>query len=176
MKKLVVGKTGWWSGLFPGFRQPIELVFKEIERLEPDQEIITRQDTWHDHGLKQPTQAANWIARQYDPGDVVVLLGHSYGASACTHDLFWLRALKIPVRLFISEDQGLDSLFIKDKRIGKGVETVMEYRVAYEALSFDSSFDGEHISRKVGRGFWNHTRTFVEPDLVREVAKLVVYA
>lgn len=165
MNSVVIGMTGWWSGLIAPLRKPVELVLEEVEKRSP----LTKchQGTWH---------AAEEFSKliPYSLYDRIVVLGHSYGASAATH-LMHMRK-DITFDLFISMDQGLDSLFIVDKPIGSNCLRVDEWHVAYEGLTYAPGWSGEHNFYEHGGvgAMLRHTSFFTQEHIVEQMVERVL--
>ena len=161
----VIGLTGWWSKFIPFFQRPIKLPFAQL-RGTPDMRLA--QYAWSDW-----QKAVDDIRANYVIGDKTILLGHSYGASAATKIAARLATNGLSVHLFISEDQGLDSLVIKDVPIGGNVHQVDEYQVAFERLTFASNFAGQKMFFDVSNLPGGHTTTFTKPAFVKRIVRRI---
>lgn len=162
----VGGLTGFASLIFSGLRKPIELPF-EMLRGHAGIELVQRH--YRKHGdITQHLIATKGRYRK------IVILGHSYGASGATWIFPELLRHGIEVDLFISEDQGLDSLFIKDKAITRNVREVDQYHVVYERLGFASDFSGKHNYYDVSRWPGGHTDTFTRDAVVRRIVDRIL--
>lgn len=157
--------TGWWSNIFPHLRRPADDLIAAVAA-EPG--IATMQRHWR----KWPDIADHLASVRYRR---IVIYGHSYGASAATHLAADLDRRGIAVDLFISADQGLDSIFIRDVPVTRNVRRVDEMRVAYERLKFVPGWAGEHNFEQVGRpSILRHTSTFTAPAMVERLARRVI--
>ena len=178
MTKFVVGLTGLGSSMFSGFRKPIELPFKELSiRATTTGHNVFIQRVWD-----KWEEAYMEVVRAYKPGDKVVILAHSWGASAATLLAARLAAKGIFIDLFISEDQGLDSIWLKglekafvvrDVPVGANVKELWEIHVVYERLTIAKSFMGKHVYEDAGSLPGGHTTTFTSDAFVdRVVARI----
>lgn len=162
MTTLVVGMSGWWSGIFPFLRKPITLVF---DALDDEPGLVFIQKTWR--GQKEILE---FIQRDPTIYRKIILLGHSYGADACTHLAAGLAISSIEVDLFVSLDKGMDSFVIIDKAIMNNVKRVDEYHVIYQRLMFVPGWKGVHNYYDVESEPGAHTSTFTNPKMVKRVA------
>ena len=171
----VIGRSGWWSRVIPFLRQPITKPMNliKIEAHRQKLSVRTFQDTWNDHG--EDSAALDWLFDKYKYGDPVVLFGHSYGASAITHDARALAKRNVPVELLLSMDQGADSWVIRDRLIENNVRNCLELRVSFERLSFIPHWQGVHRFEQLPKS-GGHTRTFLQPEMVRRIVKEVLSA
>lgn len=162
-KVLVVGITGWWSNIFGCFRRPITLVFQDLKF---DRHITKKEYHWRDY-----LNAVDYIWVNRTKYDYICLLGHSYGASACTLVADRLSP-KQNVELLISLDQGLDSSLIVDRPIRNNVKQVDEYRVGLEKLQFANTWQGRHLFVQLPR-LSGHTAAFTKDKMVKRIANRI---
>ena len=170
MKILVCGLTGLGSGCLPFFKRPIALVFDELRRRPIGGDITFVQRVWNRH--KDVSDFIRDHAHEYER---IVLLGHSYGASAATRVIEAVDPIQID--LFICEDQGLDSFFITDVPVRENCRVVREFHVVYERIRFTSAFNNsplnKHHFEDSGKLPGGHTSTFTKPAMVKRIAGLI---
>lgn len=171
MKSLVCGLTGLGSGLLSFvFQKPITLVFDDLRRRPVARDITFVQRVWNKHD-----DVSDYIRDHAHRFDKIILLGHSYGASAATRVIEKVDPLQID--LFISEDQGLDSFFITDVPVRENCRVVREFHVVYERLRFSADFNNsllnKHYFEDSGKLPGGHTSTFTNKTMVKRIADLI---
>ena len=167
---IVYGMSGWWSGFFPPLRKPIELTLAAVKA--KDRSIMCLDGTWHSW-----RKFADHLRDHEHVYRNVIVIGHSYGASAATKMADDLYHDHIPIDLFLSLDQGLDSFIVTDKPIRSNVRIVDEWHVAYERLTLAADFTGEYnfYEHTFGPGSWmRHTSYFTQPDVVETLRDRII--
>jgi hypothetical protein len=111
------------AGFLPTIRSGMETLESLIDAIPHPSDL---------HDWKSWRRVGEHIRQSFQPGDQVVLIGHSEGAKVCVDLAAWLEGYRIPVDLIV----GIDPTLNKIPPMPKNVRKVAEYHATAGLVAF----------------------------------------